>query len=271
VHPPERPAATDAAAWRHLILERSPLTGDENLAIADGFFQSAVPRRLRGVLQRYRLDRVAVLDVGCSYGQGLRFFGPGSAGVDTEEDCVRVARALGFDAHFASIDEEAIADVLPADRFDAVWCCDVLEHVAAPHTALIQIRRVLRARGLAFLRVPLIPRSRLFALAQRASFRWAFGWGHYGLGYEALDHVNAFTRETFEFTLERAGFRVVSHETTITARPRLRPVLDGLLRNSANTLLIVAEPVPDWDYPEAKCARELTQRGWAYRAPVRRA
>lgn len=263
-----RPGPFDAEGWRRHLAARSPLDEPRTREIADGFFAADIPRRLHGALTRYGLRERAVLDVGCSYGQGLRYFGPSSVGIDTDPECIRVATALGFDVRLASIDDPDLSEVLPAERFDAVWCCDVLEHVAAPHTALIQIRRVLRPGGLAFLRVPLIPRSRILGAAQRVTFRFLFGWGRFGLAYEALDHVNAFTRQTFEFCVARAGFRIIARESTVTERPLVRPLANRLLRNSANTLLLVAERLGDWSYPERKCMRRLTERGWAYRDGV---
>ena len=265
-----RPDPFDVEGWRRHFIARSPLDEVRTREIADGFFAATVPRRLRGVLERYGLQDRAVLDVGCSYGQALRYFRADSLGIDTDPECVRVATALGFDARLASIDDPDLGDVLPAERFDAVWCCDVLEHVAAPHTALIQIRRVLRPGGLAFLRVPLIPRSRILAAAQRTGFRFLFGWQRFGLGYEALDHVNAFTSQTFEFGVARAGFRVVARDATVTARPVLRPIANRLLRNSANTMLFVAERLDNWSYPERKSSRRLTEHGWTYRDAVTR-
>jgi SAM-dependent methyltransferase len=259
------PRPDDDAAWRTLIGERSPLGPARTETIAKGFFASSMPRRLRYGLDHHDLGIKAVLDVGCGYGQGLRFFGRGSMGIDNEQEAVAFAQALGFDAHCAAIDDPDLADLIPNERFEAVWCCDVLEHVTAPHTALIQLRRVLQTGGKLFIRVPIIPRSLILGAAQRVALRAFYGWGpHYGLPYEAADHVNAFTPQTLAFMLQRSGFDVVGRETTLTTLPLARQAANTLLRNSANTMMLIAQRRDSWGYHPTKSRRTLSERGWKY-------
>lgn len=257
--------AEDDEAWRTLIRERSPLDPARTETIAKGFFSSKVPRRLRYGLEHHGLGHKATLDVGCGYGQGLRFFGPGSMGIDNHREAVTFARALGFDAHRAAIDDPELADLIPNERFEAAWCCDVLEHVTAPHTALIQLRRVLQPDGTLFIRVPIIPRSLVLGGAQRVVLRTVYGWGpHYGLPHEAADHVNAFTPQTLAFMLERAGFDVVGRETSLTTSRLGRHAANVLLRNSASTMMLIAKRRDPWGYHPTKSMRILTERGWDY-------
>src|SRR4030095_12817774 len=77
-----------------LVRARSPLPPAETERVIRGFF---VPARAVGfVCETHDLGRKAVLDIGCSHGQHLMHFGPGSAGIDAVERNVEFSRALGF-------------------------------------------------------------------------------------------------------------------------------------------------------------------------------
>ena len=77
-----------------LVRARSPLPPDETERLIRTSF--VPPRAVRFVCRHYGADRLAVLDVGCSLGQHLVHFGPGSAGVDAISSNVEFARALGY-------------------------------------------------------------------------------------------------------------------------------------------------------------------------------
>lgn len=96
-----------------------------------------------------------LIDCGCGPGSitvGLgRIVAPGEAiGIDFREDAVRQARRLAQERGVANVTfQTASVYQLPyADgSFDAAFACAVLQHLAAPLTALKEMRRVLKRGG----------------------------------------------------------------------------------------------------------------------------
>jgi 2-polyprenyl-6-hydroxyphenyl methylase/3-demethylubiquinone-9 3-methyltransferase len=99
------------------------------------------------------LEGLRVLDVGCGGGllaEPLARVGCRVTGVDPSRGSLEVARAH---AHASGLDIDyvhGVAEALPADDdvFDAVVCCDVLEHVTDLGATIREVARVLRPGGL---------------------------------------------------------------------------------------------------------------------------
>lgn len=224
-----------------LVRARSPLPLDETERVLRGFF---VPSRaVRFVCESHRVDRLAVLDVGCGHGQHLVQFGPGSVGVDAVGRNVEFCRALGFEAHVANV-EDGLPDL--GRSFDAIFCSNLLEHLVAPHLFLLRLHARLTARGQAFIHVPTMPP---LPIADRLIKRII---GHNG--YLASEHINAFTPRTLQFTLERAGFVV---EDLVFVGARGHPILrwgEPLFREIGISVLAVARRDPSFSYPDKRVA-----------------
>jgi SAM-dependent methyltransferase len=187
-------------------------------------------------LRHFGLGGRAVLDVGCGAGEHLAYFGPGSMGLELQERLVAEARARGLDVRQWDLSRGLPADL--ADRFDAVWCSNFLEHVMSPHLFLIDCRRVLRPGGLV---VAVVPLTRHFALGP-----WR--------GRLAADHVSFFTPATLRLTVERAGYRVVflgAHSF-----PWLPRWAAAVLRAVAPGVVVAARPAEGFQYP-AKAHKRL--------------
>lgn len=203
-------------------------------AIVAKWFGRPPPHFQRYAIRRYGLDRLAVADVGCAYGSALQHFGRGSYGVELNPEAAAWARAHGLDVHCG--DMERIA----APAVDAVWCCDVFEHVDSPHLFLRAIARILRPEGLAFITVPLMSPLRRLAPRQRHLRGWA-----------AADHVNFFTPATLRATIAYAGFEIA--EMTM-GKGRF---LDAVGMWAAPECVVVARKIAGWDYAR-KSSRCLT-------------
>lgn len=233
----------------------------------DGLLRAlpALPRlRLRPALQRYRLDRLRVLDVGCAYGGNVPFFGPSSFGVEIEARQVAAGRALGLPIAACNVFDDSFFELTDFEGYDAIWSYAVIEHVAEPHTFLMRLRSRLKDSGLILLGAPTIPAHPRLASIGQALMRRAFGT-RLDFSYQAADHVNAFTQATLAFTVERAGFDIDYAGPMLCAGElpdRLAAPLARLFLD--DECLIVARKRPNFQYPE-KATRRRTDRGWEYR------
>jgi SAM-dependent methyltransferase len=222
-----------------LVRAQSPLPPDETERLLHDFFVPA--RAVRFVCEAHNLDRKAVLDIGCSYGQHLVQFGPGSAGIDAVERNVAFCRALGFEVAQANV-EDGLPDF--GRRFEAIFSSNLLEHLVAPHLFLLRLHSLLAPGGKIFIHVPTMPPFRLVdRLLKRAI-------GHNG--YLASEHINAFTPRTLAFTIERAGY-TVDDVVFVGARGRkLIGLGEPIFRELGITAMAVARPNPGFQYPEKR-------------------
>jgi SAM-dependent methyltransferase len=198
-------------------------------------------RAVRYVCEAHAFDRQAVLDIGCSHGQHLVHFGPGSAGIDAVERNVEFGRALGFDVTLANV-EDGLPDL--GRRFAAIFASNLLEHLVAPHLFLLRLHPLLEPDGKLVIHVPTMPPLPIVdRLLKRAI-------GHNG--YLASEHINAFTPRTLAFTVERAGY-VVDDVVFVGARGRgLLRFGEPLFRELGITAMAVARPKPGFQYPEKR-------------------
>ena len=199
---------------RALIRSMSSLPPDETETIVRKRFQE-LPKRLVHATRHWPLERMRVLDVGCSYGHCLVHFGPGSVGLDNNPEHVDFCRSLGLDARLGDV--ETGLDSLEDGSFDAVWVSDILEHLDAPRLLLRRLAPKLAPDGRLIVFMSVLPRSRL----TRRLYR--------GRGFFDADvHHYQFTADTARYLFERAGY--VVEETVIHRLPeRLEPFAGVLL------------------------------------------
>jgi len=174
-----------------------------------------IARKLHGLTR--------VLDVGAGHGMLLALLaelGHACTAVDAVDPMVRhaaVYRSHDIAFHRCNIE----VDRLPfADAsFDAVVCCQVLEHFTHSHLpAVREMHRVLRPGGLLEIDVPNVAslrnRSRLLR-GRNITYDYA---EHYldaepvlyaGRSFYPLRHNREFTRAELRLLLERAGFREI--------------------------------------------------------------
>jgi SAM-dependent methyltransferase len=222
-----------------LVRARSPLPPAETERILRGSFGPA--RAVRFVCDAHGADRKAMLDIGCGYGQHLIHFGPGSAGIDAVESNVAFCDALGFDTILANV-EDGLPDF--GRPFDGIFCSNLLEHLVAPHLFLLRLHGLLAENGRLFVHVPTMPPLPIVdRLIKRAI-------GHNG--YQASEHINAFTPRTLAFTVQRAGY-IVEDVVFVGARGRrVLGLAEPVFRELGISAMAVARPDPAFHYPEKR-------------------
>jgi 2-polyprenyl-6-hydroxyphenyl methylase/3-demethylubiquinone-9 3-methyltransferase len=113
-----------------------------------------VPFLERHVRARFpTLEGLRVLDVGGGGGllaEELARLGCVVTGVDPSQPSLQVAREHALESHLDIEYIAGVAEALPVDdaAFDAVVCCDVLEHVSDLSATIREVARVLRPDGL---------------------------------------------------------------------------------------------------------------------------
>lgn len=192
---------------------------------------NAIPNRVILPLKIYHLNQKKVLDVGCGYGDYLKFFGEGSMGIDLRQEMVDATLVRGLKAIRGDIEKDD--SVLPGNYFDAAWLSNVLEHVSSPHKTLANTRRSLAEGGLIFVKIPLIPNSIFGFLYKKLTRKKK-------LGYKAATHLYAFNRKTAEFIIERAGFEIMESSAFFPPN-RFYKIFDFLFKDLLPTITIVAK------------------------------
>ena len=160
-----------------------------------------------------------VLDVGAGHGLLLSFLaelGHECHALDVVDQPAAHPEIYGKGIRFQLCNVEADLIPYPDDSFDAVVCCQVLEHFTHSHLPSVRdMRRVLRPGGVLEIDVPNVAcfRNRLRLLrGKHITYDYA---DHYlraapilyqGRSYYPLRHNREFTREELDLLLKMAGF-----------------------------------------------------------------
>ena len=115
--------------------------------------KNLVPGRLKWFDRQIDWQGKAVLDLGCAGGfmaEALAARGAHVTGIDPAADAIDTARAHARTTGLRIGYDVGVGEALPYDdsSFDAVFCVDVLEHVADLPRVLAQVTRTLRPGGM---------------------------------------------------------------------------------------------------------------------------
>lgn len=221
------------------IFKNSPFPHGETGKIWEKYFRFT-PLKLQLPLRKYELNKKKVLDVGSAWGEFLIHFGSGSKGIEINDKEFNFSKTIGLNVEQYNIEDEWRE--MP-EFYDAIWFSNVLEHVVAPHAVLRNFHKTLKPKGLLFVRVPTIPSNQLFIFLNKLFLGF--------LGYEAVQHVNAFTRRTLEFTIERAGFKIMESNVFVPPVGWLNILLNPFLKDTLSFITTVARKA-EFSYPEKR-------------------
>ncbi len=114
--------------------------------------------RLKYCLEYLKGTKGRVLDIGCGAGgmsKALKFYRPDLDifGLDVSKKAIIYAKKKPEGVKFTTGDSYHLP--YPAESFEAVVMFDVLEHLARPATAIKEVKRVLKGKGLFFAFIPI--------------------------------------------------------------------------------------------------------------------
>lgn len=158
-----------------------------------------------------------ILEVGCgdaSFTKRLAQFSKHVSAVDVSPKQIAINLEKYPEIQFVAHD---LAEPLPFgdNRFQAIWCSEVLEHLFDPAFALHEMYRVLKPGGFIMVTVPY---HGLFKNVCIALFKWDH---HFDPEYS---HIRFFTKNTLRRLCEKAGFSTIRMNTCGMSKP-LRDLL----------------------------------------------
>lgn len=173
-------------------------------------------KQLAEWVDRYSLAGKRILEIGCGKGEYLSLLGEAgvrATGLEYARSAVTHCRRQGLDALRGFLARPT--QTLPAPAFDGFMSLNFMEHWPKPVDTLRAVRHNLVPGGIGLVEVP--------------NFDMILKEGLYSEFIS--DHLSYFTRETFSFALQRAGFEVLEarsvwHDYILSAVVRKRQPID---------------------------------------------
>jgi 2-polyprenyl-3-methyl-5-hydroxy-6-metoxy-1,4-benzoquinol methylase len=187
------------------------------------------------IATKFDLPNKRVLDIGCGYGEYMQRFGPASIGITTRAIEVEYGAIKKRDIRIGNA--EFLKDTLTTnERFDVIWCNNILEHLLSPHSFLVHLKEFSHNETILILGTPIVPI--VSSLTQLKKFR----------GSLAVEHINFFNYKTYQLTAEYAGWKVTSLRSFVFQNS----ILDYLTHTIAPHLYLIAQNNTDYHYPTRK-------------------
>lgn len=165
-------------------------------------FESKMKRtRRRAQRLRRRAPGNNFLDIGSNYGfmvEAATALGFRAIGIEMNPTLVVTARVRFPNRTFLEGAFETVANSLGTQRFDVVYCSEVIEHTPDPRAFLDRIAAVLRSGGLLYLTTPHIREYRK----------------HHSARMGAPDHKHYFNEANVNRLLRECGFAKIRHDFT---------------------------------------------------------
>jgi SAM-dependent methyltransferase len=178
--------------------------------------------RLQVFVDEYRRHRVSrggpmsVLDVGCGRFTLLREH----IAAEDEYFACDLVQPLEPPPNFRSVNlnEQSLRDLFAGNKFDVVFCGEVIEHVFSPDAMLLDLKVLLRPGGILILSTPnlgywvnrlllLVGISPLF-VENSASVKLGRRFGFLGQGNATQGHIRLFTHRAVCDLLDLHGFEL---------------------------------------------------------------
>ena len=106
------------------------------------------------------------------------------------------------------------------ESFDVGWASHIIEHMTNPLLSLNRARIVLKDKGILIATIPVVTKNWIYTKIHRRGK---------GQSWKSRIHTYAFTKDTFKFLMNVAGFRIIETGFFATKRRILNKLLSPLL------------------------------------------
>ncbi|MHA1600305.1 MAG: class I SAM-dependent methyltransferase [Alphaproteobacteria bacterium] len=179
-------------------------------------YAAKAPKKIRRARRRIQRLRAAItgrsfIDVGCNVGfavEAARIAGFTATGIDIDPDAVTTARGQFPGCAFHTSDIAGFA--AQGERFDLVYCAEVLEHITDVRAFIAALSALTRVGGLVYLTTP-------DAGHIRARNRF-LSWDE----VKPPEHISWFSKKSLRTAFEAAGFRIERFQLNL--KPGIRMV-----------------------------------------------
>jgi len=201
---------------KKMVLEKGIFDPKENLRIYNKFFDGWFEKNSY-IFNRFGVKETdKILDIGSNYGHNLIHFDRNSVGIEIEKRLVEFAKGLGLNVLEINIEENWSLN----NKFDVIWCSDVLPHLFSPFKFLYEVRKVLSDNGKLVIQMPLMS---------------IFG------KHRSVCHLYAFNKKSLIYLLEMSGFKILKTSGCIRRLPGwLNRLLEPLLQRAGGNIWIMA-------------------------------
>lgn len=187
------------------------------------------------IADTYSLSGKRVLDIGCGVGSYMQRFGGNSVGLTTDPKEVALGQIIGRDIRLGNV--ERLRELFPEEeRFDVIWCNNILEHLLSPHAFFVNLKKISNQDTIIIFGTPMVPA--LPFLMRLRKFRGAL----------ASPHINFFTYDTYKLTAAYAGWKI----KTLSPFVFSSTLLNGITKRFAPHLFLVAQNDTSYRYPPKK-------------------
>ena len=179
------------------------------------------------------------LDLCCGDGKHLKALAKGSIALDYYKSPHLV---LEDGKKFRQISlKDDLKDVLEEEGIvpSSVILTNTFEHTLEPHSFLMNIRRAMSDNSNLFLTIP-VSHPILYEILRRFLPR---SISSYWKGFLQHDHVNFFTCDTLDLTIQYAGFKIEHRYYGVNL-----PFFGWLSRLVSPTYGVICKKVPGWNY-----------------------
>lgn len=187
---------------------------------------------IQAEILKLQKDHAKVLDVGCGNGNNSRqiaSLGFEVLGIDVSQATIDEAKRLNKYENL-SFEKIAVEDLEISNKFDAIICCEVVEHLHQPTPVIKTLINLLKKDGVLIVTVPngYGPREVLMTKPMQAAMKSKMAWSMVAgakkiLGYrgstiqseaEDLRHVQFFTKESLIALLKKQGLVLQNFKVT---------------------------------------------------------
>jgi 2-polyprenyl-3-methyl-5-hydroxy-6-metoxy-1,4-benzoquinol methylase len=170
----------------------------------------------------------------------MQRFGPSSVGITTRDEEVAYAALKGRDVRIGNA--EYLKESLDtSERFDVLWCNNILEHLLSPHAFLVRLKEYAHKDTMLILGTPIVPTPSFLRKLPRFN------------GAISNVHINFFNHTTYAATVHYAGWRQEALRSFFFANT----FLDWMTHYFAPHLYIVATNDTTYRYSEKKALEWL--------------